>query len=541
MNLEFSPRTINELLQARANEIPDSTFIEALGGQTQSYAQVWLDSKRMASVLRACGVQKGDCVAIMLKNGLHAVHAWFGTNFLGAIDVPINTGYLGSPFTHALNQAQVRFLIIEAAFLPVLKAIAKDLSHLKTVLVVDGIDTSDYPDRLTYVNFAEVLVSAPIDIDLPNLLPSDIASILYTSGTSGPAKGVLMPYGQVMLLAQQTAKRLCIKREDIYYSFHPLYHMAGKFMQILACAAAGAKVVLDTTFSPQLWLQRVIESSATISGAHGPMLEMIFAQPPTPEDCNHKLRTICSAPFPRHIAADFEQRFNTRGIEVWGMTEVGIPLWCTLDESLQVGSCGKLDEEWFDFSIVNPNTDEPVQIGKTGEFLVRPRHPWTMMQGYVGMPEKTVESWRNFWFHTGDSGYMDDAGNVYFVDRTSDRIRRRAENISSYEIEVAALKHPAVSEVAAVGTESEFSGDDDIRLCVVCKQGFQPEAVDLLRHLASLLPHFMVPRYIEFMDALPRSATMKVQRAELRKRSHGASIWDRKANGVTMVDLKQPK
>lgn len=541
MNFEFGPRTIGELLQARAKEIPDSTFIETLGGQTQSYAQVWLDSKRMASVLRACGVKKGDSVAIMLRNGLPAVHAWFGTNFLGAIDVPVNTGYLGAPFTHALNQAQANYLIIGTEFLPVLKAIETDLTHLKTVLVVDGKNTAGYPDGPAYVNFAEALVSAPNDIELPKLLPSDIASIIYTSGTSGPAKGVLMPYGQVMLLAQQTAEKLCIQSDDVYYSFHPLYHMAGKFMQILACAAAGAKVVLDATFSPQLWLQRVRESGATISGAHGPMLEMIFAQPPTPEDCNHKLRTICSAPFPRHIASAFEQRFNTRGIEVWGMTEVGIPLWCSLDESMQVGSCGKVDSAWFDFCIVDPNTDEPVPVGGTGEFLVRPRHAWTMMQGYVGMPEETLESWRNLWFHTGDSGYMDDAGNVYFVDRTSDRIRRRAENISSYEIEVAALRYPAVSEVAAVGTESEFSGDDDIRLCVVCKQGVQPEAIELLRHLAALLPHFMVPRYIEFMDELPRSATMKVQRAELRKRSHGATIWDRKAHGVTMRELKEPR
>lgn len=541
METKSSPRTISELLQARAKEIPDSTFIESLGGQTQSFAQVWQDSKRMASVLRACGVQKGDSVAIMLRNGLPAVHAWFGTNFLGAIDVPINTGYLGAPFAHALNQAQAKYLIIGAEFLPVLKTIEADLNHLKAVLVVDGKNTAGYPDAPTYINFAEALVSAPNDIELPSLLPSDIASILYTSGTSGPAKGVLMPYGQVMLLAQQTAEKLCIQSDDVYYSFHPMYHMAGKFMQILTCAAAGAKVVLDATFSPQLWLQRVRESGATISGAHGPMLEMIFAQPPTPEDCNHKLRTICGSPFPRHIAAAFEQRFNTRGIEVWGMTEVGVPLWGSLDEAMQVGSCGKVDSEWFDFCIVDPNTDESVPIGGTGEFLVRPRHAWTMMQGYVGMPDKTVESWRNLWFHTGDSGYMDDAGNVYFVDRTSDRIRRRAENISSYEIEVAALKYPAVSEVAAVGTESEFSGDDDIRLCVVCKSGVQPDAIDLLRHLASLLPHFMVPRYIEFMDELPRSTTMKVQRAALRKRSHGASIWDRKAHGVTLRELKEPR
>lgn len=539
MKSEVKPWTVAELLRVRAQVNPGSTFLETVNGKSQSYAQVWLDAKRMANVLRNCGVQKGDTVVIMMRNGLDAVQAWFGTNALGAIDVTINTGYCGAPFTHALNQAHAKYLIVGAEFLPVLKASKADLLHLTTVLIVgEKADACD-PDGILYVDCVKALASAPDDIELPTLSPSDIASIIYTSGTSGPAKGVLMPYAQVMLLAQQTADNLRIRSDDVYYSFHPLYHMAGKFMQVLACAAVGAKLVLDEAFAPQHWLQRVRESGATLSGAHGPMLEMIFAQPPTSEDRNHKLRTICSAPFPRHIAAAFEQRFNTRGIEVWGMTEVGIPLWCSLDEPMQEGSCGRVDRKWFDFSVVDPATDDPVPVGEIGEFVVRPKHPWTLMQGYVGMPEKTVESWRNLWFHTSDSGYMDDAGNVYFIDRTSDRIRRRAENISSYDIEIAALRYPDVAEVAAVGTASEYAGDDDIRLCVVCKQGAQPEAIDLLCHLATLLPHFMVPRYIEFMDALPRSATQKVQRAELRKRPHGPAVWDRKAHGIALRDLKE--
>lgn len=535
--------TVGELLQAQALRAPDRVYIETVNGVAQSYGEAWRNSMRMADVLKhAGGVQRGDSVVLMMRNGLYSVNAWFGVNALGAVDVAINTGYRGVPFEHAINQSMAKCLVVDAEFLPVLIASETALLNLEIVLVVGPIPVQIASiGRLQYLNLQHELERAKGEIALPAVLPSDTASVIYTSGTSGPAKGVQMPHKQVVLLARQTAKNLHMDESDIYYSFHPLYHMAGKFMQVLACAVVGAKLVLDEAFDPRHWLDRVRSSGATLSGAHGPMLEMIYAQPPTDADRRHKLRAICSAPFPKHIAAEFERRFNTRGVEVWGMTEVGIPLWSSIAEPIKEGACGKVDGDWFDFRIVDPDTDEPLPNGQTGEFVVRPLHPWTLMQGYIGMPEKTLESWRNLWFHTGDSGYMDDEGNVYFVDRTSDRIRRRAENISSYDIEVAALKHPFVSEVAAVGTASEFSGDDDIRLCVVCKPASPIDPLDLLQHLASHLPHFMVPRYIEFLEALPRSATQKVQRAALRKRPHGPAMWDRKAHGIALRDLKKVK
>lgn len=539
--------TVGELLREQVERAPGRPFLEMVGGATFSYGEVWTRARQVAAGLRACGVGAGDAVAILLPNGPDAVFTWLGANLLGAIDVTVNSGYRGASFEHALNQVRARILVLPAELLPVLRASEGELQHLETVLILglgevpDGIDWKPWRFRLKDYDQTIAAASTGGDISLPAPAPapSDIASVIYTSGTTGPAKGVMMPHAQVVLLARQTAKNFRIGPDDIYYSFHPLYHMAGKFMQVLACAAAGAKLVLDDAFDPAQWLQRVRDSGATLSGAHGPMLEMIFAQPGSPADREHRLRAICSAPFPRHIAAAFEARFGVRGIEVWGMTEVGIPLWCRDDEPLREGSCGRVDGDWFEFAIVNPVTDRPVPVGETGEFVVRHKHPWTLMQGYIGMPEKTVEAWRNLWFHTGDSGYMDEAGNVFFIDRTSDRIRRRAENIASYDIEVAALKHPAVAEAAAVGTPSEFAGDDDIRLCVVPHPGMELIPRELLSHLAGLLPHFMMPRYIEHLDELPRSATHKVQRAALRRRPLGPRTWDRKAHGVSLRALIQ--
>lgn len=534
--------TVGELLRAQAERAPDAVFIQMVGGPGLSYGQAWRQACRMALALRQEGVGPGDAVVIMLPNGLDAVIAWLAANLLGAVDVTINTGYRAASLEHALNQARARHMVVGAEYLPLLRASENELHHLEVCLVAGLADMrgdtgwKPWRQRLRDLDLcvAETATEAPA---LPAVEASDIASVIYTSGTTGPAKGVLMPHAQVVLLAKQTAGKLAMGPKDIYYSFHPLYHMAGKFMQVLACVASGARLVLDTAFEPARWLQRVRDSGATLSGAHGPMLEMIFAQAPTARDREHRLRAICSAPFPSRIAEAFEARFGVRGIEVWGMTEVGIPLWCPLDAPLRVGSCGRVDGRWFEFDVVDPRTDRPVPRGQTGEFVVRPRHPWTLAQGYMGMPDKTVAAWRNLWFHTGDEGRMDEEGWVYFVDRAADRIRRRAENISAHDIETAALSHAAVAEAVAVGTPSEFAGDDDIRLFLVPRPGTTLDFSDLLRHLARQLPHFMVPRYLESTDDLPRSATHKIQRAVLRKHAIGPQTWDRKAQGIELRSL----
>lgn len=531
-----SNATVSSLLRDRAQASSERTFIQMVDGDACTYGETYAAVTRLAQGLRDLGVGSGQTVVIMLRNSVEAIHAWFAVNLAGGIEVSINTGYRGVPLEHAINQARASIMIVGAEFLPVMRASIANLPHLRTLIVV-GEDTGDIGSSRMRCMRYEDLATAAGNADFPEVRYSDIASVIYTSGTTGPAKGVMMPHAQVVLLARQTARNCGFSEGDTYYCFHPMYHMAGKFMGVLATLVAGARIVLDSSFAPEHWLRRIRDYEVTISGAHGPMLEMIFALPPTADDRSHKLRTICSAPFPRHIARDFERRFGVRGLEVWGMTEVGIPCWNALDQPLREGSCGKVDEEHFEFRIVDPETDEALPRGCVGEFVVRSKLPWTLMQAYMGMPDKTLEAWRNLWFHTGDAGYMDDEGYVYFVDRASERIRRRAENISSYDIEVAALRHPAVREAAAVGVPSGFAADDDIKLCVACRDGMQVAPDELLTHLAALLPHYMVPRYIEFVDALPRSATNKLRRAALKEAPYGSDVWDRKAHGVVLRDI----
>ena len=308
-------------------------------------------------------------------------------------------------------------------------------------------------------------------------------------------------------------------------------------MGVFATFASGGRIVLDQRFDAEHWLERIHHFGVTLSIAHGPMIEMIYRRPASTADSDHAMRRLMCCPLPKQIADSFEERFGLRGIEMWGMTEVACPCWTSLDGPRIPKSCGRALSEWYDVAIIDPDTDEVLPLGMTGEIVVRPRHPWTTMQGYLGMPDQTVEAWRNMWFHTGDAAYVDADANFFFVDRIKDRIRRRAENISSYDIEAVAQQYPGIREAAAVGVPSDYEGDDEIKLCIVEAAADAVVPKDLLRFLALRLPHAMVPRYIEFLDVLPRTPTNKVRKRELRADGVSPRTWDRRASGIKLRQL----
>jgi len=527
------------LLRYAAREYGDRTFLQIVGGSSQSYAEVHRSAMKMAAKLHYLGVRPQDKVLIMLTNGLEAIHGWFGSNLLNAVDVSINTGFRGKSLEHAVNLSGAKVMLTSSSYIKVIEQSAGNLPGLEFVVLID-----DGPLESSALTQAGIRVLRYLTLDDSNLSsseylvnPWDVGSVIYTSGTSGPAKGVQMPQGQITLLAKLSAAKMALCAQDIFFCFYPLYHMAGKFMSVLATLSVGGKLVLDAGFSPELWLERIRTYGATVTAAHGPMLEMVFALPPTPSDRDHKLRLIRTSPFPKRIATEFEARFKVKGLENWGMTEIGVPCWTPLDEPLRVGSCGRIDKDWYEFAVVDPVTDAVLSTGQVGEFVVRPKQPWTVTLGYLGMPEMTVETWRNLWFHTGDCGRIDAEGYVYFIDRAKERIRRRAENISASDIESAALCHHCVADAAAVGVPSEFESDDDIKLCVVPRPNATLTPETLLRFLVQQLPHYMVPRYVQFFDKLPRTATGKLQRTTLKLVAADDEIWDRKSAGIALRDL----
>lgn len=531
--------TVPKILAHAVTRYGERPFLEVAGDACETYAQTDQCVTELAARLYELGVRPGHRVLSMLPNSHRAVHTWLATNRLNAVDVGINTGYKGKSLEHAANLSEAQVLVTTSPYLSVILQSRGNFTHLRTLILLDDVAREPHQDLLQVLSYADL---KPAQIpESSNLAadPSDIGSIIYTSGTSGPAKGVMLPHAQIALLAMRSAQKMDLTPDDVFFSFYPMYHMAGKFMSVLATMLAGGKVVLDTGFDPTRWLGRIRDYHATVTAAHGPMLEMVFATPASPADRQHKLRLIRTAPFPKRIAAAFEERFGVRGMEVWGMTEIGIPCWTDYREPLRVGSCGKVDEDSFELAVLN-DADHPVPAGQIGEFAIRPRAPWTTMQGYLGMPEKTVEAWRNFWFHTGDCGYVDREGYVYFVDRAKERIRRRAENISASDIEAATLLHPAIAEAAAIGVDSGFEGDDDILLCVVPKPSASLDNVELLRFLMKELPHFMMPRFLCQLSAMPRTVTGKLQRSLVKDLASSSKLWDRKQAGISLRELADP-
>lgn len=518
--------TLGATLARQALERPGRPFLRFIDGPGLSYAQALDTAQRLAGGLHRLGLGHGDRVLVMMPNGTACIAAWLGLGWLGAVEVCLNPALRGQPLDHALAVSGARAALVDAACLEAFHGLDLHALGIERLIVTDSSD------------WRTLLETPPLTTPPQPVRGQDAASILFTSGTTGPAKPVILSHAQNHLTARETARHFGMTEADISYCFHPLFHMAGKFMAVQGTLIAGGEIVMDRRFDPAQWSRRLCETGATLAYGHGPMLEMIHATPPRPEDRQHRVRRVLSAPFPQHIGEAFEARFGVEGMECWGMTEVGIVTWGGPDTPR--GSCGRPGEA-FELAILDPETDATLPVGAIGEIAVRPRRPWVTFQGYQAMPEATVKAWRNLWFHTGDLGRLDEEGRLWFADRVNDRIRRRAENISAYEIETAALRHPAVQEAAAVGVPSGFEGDDDVKLCLVARPGTAPEPADLLQHLAALLPHFMLPRYIDLRDALPRSNTNKVRKADLRAEGAAPGLWDRHAAGVSTRSLYATK
>jgi carnitine-CoA ligase len=534
---------LSKVLERKAKESSNQVFIQLEEYAEETYGQCYERSLSLANGLQQrLHLKKGEHVLIMSPTTIDFVHAWFAINMLGAVEVPINPAYKADTLEYALNNSKARIAFIDEELLGRVSPIESQLNYLETVIPLKNPSTSEKPvyphfQKTALVSFDSLKVNHPVPIQL-EISIHDPATIIYTSGTTGAAKGVIMPYGQTYLLAQNSIDGLRITEEDICYTFLPLFHMAGKFMWVYAALIAGAKAVLDQRFEPEAWISRVRKYNATLFGAHGPFLQMIYQVPEQENDGDNPLRVVGTAPFPAKIAKDFERRFRVKGIEVWGMTEVNCPCYHPYDEPLRLGSCGKVIEDSYELKIVDPDTGEEQPRGKAGEILIKPKQPWTVSLGYFEMPEKTAEAWKNGWFYSGDIAYQDQEGYVYFVDRIKERIRRKAENISSYDIEAAVLTHPSVKECAAVGVPSDLDYDDEIKIFVVSKgrEDLTPE--DLIIYLVERLPHYMVPRYIQLMDSLPRTPTNKVQKALLKQMSM-KDTWDRKKAGISIRAISE--
>lgn len=530
--------TLSHALRRQADAQPHWPFVRDELGAELTYGELLVRVERFAAGLSGLGVERGDRVVLMMDNSLEMLIAWFAINHLAAIEVPMNTANRGNSLEHVLRNSAANLVIADAGYIPVITAAAIDLPDLHT-LVVNGDCNRELPWRVISIETiaASGAPATTVDVDY-----RDRGAIIYTSGTTGPAKGVVMSHAQMHLFARHVVEQLDLVPHDVYLVCLPLFHANAQFMQVYAAVLAGSTIVIAPRFSASTWIRQVSDSGATVSSLLGVMAQFIYNQPAGPSDREHQLRRMVTIPMPAAIAHDFERRFGVTCIEAYGMTEVCLPIYRPKGESLRPGSCGKVLSNWFEVELLDPDTSEPVEQGQVGEIAVRPIYPYTTFLEYHGMPERTVEAWRHLWFHTGDAGRRDADGYYYFVDRINDRIRRRGENVTAYDIESALLEHPDVFEAAVIAVPAS-TGEDDIKAFVVCPAGVTIDPVALIDHCLPRMAYFAVPRYLEFIDELPKTSNGKVLKRELRCRAVTEKQWDREAAGyiVTRRGHERPR
>lgn len=539
MATDKSDWVVGKVLARHARERGDKPFIQFEDGRPFTYAETHETANRVGNAFRAEGVGFGESVAVMLDNRLEYLWSWFGLNRIGASIVAINTAYKGRFLTHVLQNTGSRYGIVEPHYLSWLKDIEDTVPNMETVFVPgDPLAPEDIPafKRIKVRRFAEMMLGSREDIDV-EVTYRDIGVIMFTSGTTGPSKGVLMPQGHLYTFGLGKLVHMGLTSEDRYYICMPLFHAQGLLMQTYGTLQAGASAVLVKQFRATTWIDDIRKYEATFTNTLGVMNDFILRQPEKPEDRDNKLRMVSALPVTEETLGQLRDRFAIPKFnELFGMTEISLPIWRLLDAPDEAGCSGAVWDDYFDVIIADPETDEEVPTNEVGEILVRPKEPYCFMQGYNGMPERTVDTWRNFWFHTGDAGRMDERGYVWYIDRIKDTIRRRGENISSYEVEAVLLEHPAIAEAAAVAVKADEGGEDEVLACIILAEGAEPpEPTALLDFCVPRMPYFAVPRYIEFVDEIPKTPSQKIQKNKLRDRGLSETVWDREAAGYKVA------
>ena len=505
-------------------EFPDKTAIRD-PQRSLSYAQLHREALALAGGIARLGAGHQQAVLMMLDNHADFVVLWCALSLTARVEVPINTAYRAALLAHIVENSGARVLVAEAAYLERLVEVEASLTQLQTV-VVRGESDVVLPARWKRVGWEELSAGEPAEP--AQLSPSDVMAILYTSGTTGPSKGSVNSHAHGYTYAHPSNFG-GVGADGVTLVPLPLFHMGGQWAAVYNAFVAGATAVVLPKFSASSFWEQARDYGATYCFLLGSMTHFLLKQPPRPSDREHRLKNFLLVPIPAE-AGEFQERFGVEKLAAaFGSTEAGVIASAPLGTGV-AGKAGWL-REGIEALVVDARGLE-VAPGEVGELWARAREPWTMMSGYHAMPEATVAAWQNLWFHTGDAVRIAEDGQFVFVDRVKDAIRRRGENVSSFEVEREINAHPEVAESAVVAVPSEFV-EDEIKACIVARDGCALTPQELHAFLAPRLPRFAVPRYIEILPSLPKTPTEKVRKTELRAAGVTAATWDCERQGTT--------
>ncbi|MBR0750206.1 ATP-dependent acyl-CoA ligase [Bradyrhizobium japonicum] len=516
-----SDRILSTILTRQAERHGDRVLLVA--GETRwSFAQTAAIAAASAQALVDAGISPGDRVVLMCSNRPEFLQVYLGCAWLGAIAVPINTALRGFQLSHIFRNSRPALLVVEAQFVDAIESVEAGVDLPPRTWIV-GAAAGAVDARLSAVPLPALGAAAPAGA----VRPGDTVAILYTSGTTGPAKGVCCPQAQLFWWGIYSARALGIREGDVLFTTLPLFHTnaLNAFYQALL---NGCTYVLEPKFSASGFWAAAQRHKATVGYLLGAMASMLLAQPNNANDRAHRLRVALGGGVPPQIHGPFLQRFGVPLVDGYGSTETNFVFAGTIPSD-RPGTMGYL-ADGIEARIVDEN-DSALPDGQAGELVLRAGEPFAFATGYFGMPEKTVEAWRNLWFHSGDRVVRDADGHYRFTDRMKDSIRRRGENVSSWEVEQTIQSHPAVAACAIYPLPSEL-GEDEVAAAILLEPGQSLEPVDIVRHCEGQIAYFAVPRYVRILSQMPLTENGKIKKGVLREAGITTDTWDREAAGV---------
>jgi carnitine-CoA ligase len=522
--------TVLEVLAGRLAGDRDGPYLD-FEGVEYSAGRMDDESNRFANALADLGVGRGDRVATLLENSPEQVVSFFAALKLGAIQVPINTAYKGNFLHHQLADSAARVVVVQGDFAGRVAEIADSLPDLVAAIVVDepAEQVTSVPAQDWATTLAKAPGTAPPDA---GVRPSDLACFIYTAGTTGPSKGCMLPQNYIVALADQITRAWQRRADDVVLTPLPLFHFNAISVCVVGTLLAGGRASIARRFSVSRFWPEVQRTGATMVSMLGSLAILIADAPDHEQQRAHKLRLCAAAPMPPATDKIWRERFGCATFSGgYGLTEASLISMLPAGEVNKPGAAGKPNDHDFDVRLVDDD-DIEVPVGETGEIVCRPKAPNLMFAGYWQRPEETLAVLRNLWFHTGDLGRLDTDGFLYFVDRKKDYLRRRGENISSFEMEKIFHGHDAILDVAVHSVPSE-QGEDEVKVTVVLQPDLDLTEQELCEWAVDRVPYFAVPRYIELRQDLPRNPVGRVLKYELRDDGVTEATWDREAAGFT--------
>lgn len=526
----YNERTIGNILENKAEIIGEKIFFLHKNIKV-TYKEINENANKIANSLLNLGIKKGDKVCLLMANSLEFLYAWFGLSKIGAVMIPINIALKGNVLRHIIENSGASVIIVDKELLDRVAFIREEIKNVKTLIIV-----SNNPDEDTglescfAIKWFENLFNGSSKTPTCKVHFYDPISIIYTSGTTGPSKGALLSHAHFYFIAEQSNIYSQCDDNSVLYSCLPLFHANALMLSVLAAMLAEGRYAMGKKFSLTTFWDEIKTYKATHTNVLGSIFPLLNRQPLDENDAKNPLKLMRASPWMPEFES-FEKRFDLKLMTGYGTTETGIVCVSPIDEKIRPGSCGK-PLKAYDVRIFD---DHDIELGPkdVGEIVVRGNEPYTQMDGYYDMPKETLKSYRNLWYHTGDFGYKDEDGYLYFVDRKKDALRRRGENISSFEVEEVINSHPKVAESAVVAIPSEF-GEDDVKTAVVLKQGKRMTPEELIAFCEDRMAYFAVPRYVVFKDFLPKTATLRIEKYKLRDEGITPDTWDRERAGYKL-------